>query len=371
VKVLAAEIVRLELDLVRPLGTSGGTHDRRPVVLVRLETDQGAGWGECAALVAPHYSCEYADGAEHVLREWLLPPLLRPDAVFGGTPDALVALGGVRGHPMAVAAVEMALLDAELSSAGRSLASLLGATRRSVRASAAIGVGGPDAVVAGVAVARSEGFNQVKCKVVPGRSLEAVRAARASFPDVALAVDANGAYRRSDPAAWRELRDLDDCGLVAIEQPFPADDLVGHAELQRQLVTPVLLDESITGLGTLDAAIALRACAGISLKAARVGGLLAARRLHDRCVESGLHVFAGGMLEAGLGRACSLAVAALPGVDLGGDLGPSSRYFDPDITAPHVLLGDQLAVPDGPGIGARPRAEALRAAIRTTSLRPG
>jgi O-succinylbenzoate synthase len=371
VRVLAADIVRLELELVRPLGTSGGTHDRRPVVLVHLETDRGAGWGECEALLAPHYSCEYADGAEHVLREWLVPLLLRPDAVFDGTEDALSALDGVRGHPMALAAVEMALLDAELASDGRSLASFLGATRRSVTAGAVVGLDEPAEVVETVASAVSAGFNQVKCKIVPGRCLEVVRAVRSAFPDVALSVDANGAYRSGDPAARHELRGLDVLGLVAIEQPFAADDLVGHAELQSQLATPVLLDESITGLGALDAAIALRACAGISLKAARVGGALAARRLHDRCVESGLHVFAGGMLEAGLGRACSLAVAALPGVDLGGDLGPSSRYFDPDITSPHVLVGGEIEVPAAPGIGVRLRADVLGAAVRTTSLRCG
>ncbi|MHB1781124.1 MAG: o-succinylbenzoate synthase [Acidimicrobiales bacterium] len=370
-KVHAVEIVRLELELVCPLGTSAGTHDRRPLVLVHLATDVGEGWGECEALAGPHYSDEFADGAEQVLLAWLAPLLLEGEPRIETAEDALELLAAVRGHAMAKAALEMALLDAELRAAGSSLASRLGATRTTVVAGAAVGIGSPDAVVADVAAVVEAGFTQVKCKIAPGVAVEQVRAVRSSFPRLAVSVDANGSYRADAGADLDELAVLDELELAAIEQPFAPDDLVGHAGLVRSIGTPVLLDESVTGPGALESALALGACSGISLKSARVGGVLAARRLHDRCVDEGLHLASGGMLEAGLGRACSLAVAALPGMDLGGDLGPSNRYFLPDVTAEHVLVSGVLAVPSGPGIGAQPRASVLGAAVRTTTLRAG
>ena len=92
------------------------------------------------------------------------------------------------------------------------------------------------------------------------------------------------------------------------------------------------------------------------------GGLLAAARLAGRARQLGWSCALGGMLETGLGRAASLAVAALPAFDLPGDLGGSDRYFAGDLTEPHVVVGGELAVPPGPGVGRRPLAAALAAA---------
>jgi O-succinylbenzoate synthase len=368
--VLAVELRRLDLELVRSLSTSGGTHARRPVLIVRAETDVGTGWGECEALEAPTYTEEYADGAEQVLVEFLVPLLLGAGRSFGGAADALRALAPVRGNRMAKAALEMALLDAELRAVGESLARRLGATRRSVVAGATVGTGAPGTVVADVAEAVAAGFTSVKCKIAPGLDIAPLRAVRASFPDLGLSVDANGAYRFDVEEDRSALEALDALDLAAIEQPLAPEDLAGHAQLTARLRAPVLLDESIDSPASLEAALAMRACDGISVKAARLGGALTALTVHDRCVAAGVRLAAGGMLETGLGRAVSLAVAALPGFDLPGDLGPSERYFSPDVTAAHLIDDGALAVPDGPGIGVEPITAVLEAAtVRTRTLR--
>ena len=105
---------------------------------------------------------------------------------------------------------------------------------------------------------------------------------------------------------------LDDVGLACLEQPLAPDDLLGHARLAARLDTPICLDEPLTSLGAIEAAIALGACEVVCLKPARVGGWIAARAVHDRCAELGVPVWVGGMLETGVGRAANLAVAALP-----------------------------------------------------------
>lgn len=364
-QLLAVELRRCELQLVHRLASSRSDHAARPVLLVRVETDIGHGWGECAALASPTYTEEYADGAEKLLAEVLAPMLLSVRDPFGGAADARQRLDAVRGNHMAKAALEMALLDAELRAAGRSLANFLGATETHVRAGATVGVGEPDEVLEAVAEAVAAGFTRVKCKIGPGRDVVQLRTVRDAFSRLDLAADANGSYRLDDPEDNVALHQIDELGLVALEQPLSAGDLVGHAALASWLATPLVLDESITDIGTLEAAIALRSCDAVSVKAGRLGGLAAAVRVQRRCREAGLALTAGGMFETGIGRAAALALAALPGFDLPGDLGPSDRYFVSDLTAPHVLVDGTIAVPTGPGLGVEP----LLANVDATTVR--
>lgn len=354
----AIEVWVLELGLVEPLTSARAEEARRPVVLVRVLTGAGEGWGECVALAAPAYSEEYAEGAVAVLLEHLGPAVLAASAARPGEAPvaALAAMAQVRGHRMAKAAIEMAVLDAQLCTEGRSLAAFLGAGAASVVAGATIGLAGDVAEsLASAERAVGAGYRRLKCKLSPGRGLEAVVALRREAPEVAVAVDANGSFRLENPDDRAALAALDGLGLVAIEQPLDPDDLAGHARLAAELDTPVLLDESIRSPGALEAAAALSACDGVCVKPGPLGGVVAARAVHDRAVDLGLSLAMGGMLETGLARAASLAVAALPGFDLPGDLGASDRYFAPDLTEPHVLTpSGELAVPAGPGVGRRP-----------------
>lgn len=338
----------MTLPLVEPFVTARGAERARHLVVVRVLGD-GEGWGECSALAAPTYTEEWADGAALVLRDELAPRLLE-----GG----LAALGAVVGHPMAKASLEMAVLDAELRAAGRSLAQHLGATRARVPSGIALGLGASlDDLDAAVAA----GYQRVKLKVAPGHE-GAVRAARSAHPELPLQVDANGAYA-GDPSG---LTAIDDLGLLLIEQPLATDDLLGHAELARTLRTPLCLDESITSVRSLDLALAVGACRSVNLKPGRVGGFVAARAVHDRCSGAGIDLWCGGMLESGLGRAANVALAALPGFTLPGDLSPSSRWYEEDLTDPVEMVDGHLDVPVLPGIGRTPLDDVLRR--RTTGV---
>jgi O-succinylbenzoate synthase len=185
-----------------------------------------------------------------------------------------------------------------------------------------------------------------------------VRAVRERFGDaLLLQVDANGSYTLADAP---RLAALDPFGLLLVEQPLADDDLRGHAELARRIRTPVCLDEPIVSARVAAHAIAMGACAVVNVKAGRVGGYLEARRVHDVCVAAGVPVWCGGMLETGLGKAANVALAALPGFTLPGDLYASGRWFEADVTAPFVLDGDgRLAVPAGPGLGVTPLPHVL------------
>jgi o-succinylbenzoate synthase len=356
VKLTGVELRRVAMPLVAPFRTSFGVETVRDVLLLRAVTPDGEGWGECVAAAEPRYSSEYADGAADVLRRFLLPLVAALPEV---RPETLAAeLAAFKGHRMAKAALELALLDAELRARGLPLARHLGATRDRVPAGVSVGIMGslPELLDA-VAGYLDAGYLRVKLKIEPGWDVEPVRAVRERFGDgLALQVDANAAYRLADA---RHLAGLDPFDLLLLEQPLGEDDLLGHARLQRQLRTPICLDESITSAKVAADAIQLGACQIVNVKAGRVGGYLEARAVHDLCRAQGVPVWCGGMLETGVGRAANVALAALPGFTLPGDTSASDRYYRQDLTAPFVLDGGHLAVPAGPGLGVEPLPQAL------------
>jgi O-succinylbenzoate synthase len=210
----------------------------------------------------------------------------------------------------------------------------------------------------------AEGYLRIKLKIEPGWDEAPVRAVRERFgDDVLLQVDANTAYTLADA---RQLAKLDPFDLLLIEQPLAEDDIRGHAALARLLRTPMCLDESITSARAAADAIALGAAAIVNIKPGRVGGYLEARRVHDVCAAHGVPVWAGGMLETGLGRAANVALAALPNFTLPGDTSASGRYYARDITRPFVLEDGHVRVPTGPGLGVDPDPDALADATTAT-----
>jgi len=351
----SVELRRIHLSLVAPFETSFGVQTERDVLLLKAITSVGEGWGECVAGEEPTYSSEYVDGAQHVLIHHLLPRLLeQPDV-----PAEVVAtvLRPVHGHQMAKAAIEMAILDAQLRASGESFARYFGAVRSAVDCGVSVGIQPsiPE-LLKTVGGYLDQGYRRIKLKIKPGWDVEPVRAVRERFGDVPLQVDANTAYTLADAAA---LAQLDPFDLLLIEQPLPEEQVLAHAELARLVRTPICLDESITSAQAAEDAIQLGACRVINIKPGRVGGYMEARRIHDLCAGHGVPVWMGGMLETGIGRAGNVAMAAMPNFTLAGDTSASDRYYHRDITAPFVLTEGRLEVPTGPGLGVEVDVEFL------------
>ena len=375
-KITGVELRTIRMPLKSPFETSFGVESERVAVLIRVVgkvADSGRpgggrheqnlehhahevqGWGECVAMKLPLYSSEYADGAAEVLRRFLIPTLLAESAAGREVTAELVdpLLESIVGHRMAKAALEMAVLDAQLHGSGQSLAGYFGARRQTVPSGVSVGIQPSiHALLDVVGDYIAEGYVRIKLKIKPGWDVAPVEAVRDRFGEqLLLQVDANAAYTLADA---RVLRRLDAFDLLLIEQPLPEDDIRQHAELARLITTPICLDESVVSVRAAADAIALGACQVINIKAGRVGGYLNARRIHDLCQANGIAVWCGGMVETGLGRAANAALAALPGFTLPGDISASDRFYDEDITEPFVLEDGQIEVPTGPGIGVQP-----------------
>jgi o-succinylbenzoate synthase len=344
----AVELRRIRMPLVAPFETSFGVQEERDILLVKALTSEGEGWGECVAGEEPTYSPEYVEGAQHVLTHHLLPRLFGRELAAD---DVFALLRPVHGHQMAKAAIEMAILDAELRARGESFARRFGAVREAVDCGVSVGIHAsiPE-LLETVGDYLEQGYRRIKLKIKPGWDVEPVRAVRERFGEVPLQVDANTAYSESD---GRHLAELDRFHLLLIEQPLPEEQVRAHARLAKVVRTPICLDESIHSLQAAVDAIELGACAIINIKPGRVGGYLEAMRIHDLCAQRAIPVWMGGMLETGIGRAANVAMAAMPNFTLPGDTSASDRYYHHDITEPFVLHEGRLRVPTGPGLGVR------------------
>ncbi len=343
------ELRRIALDLVTPFRTSFGVEVHRDILLLHVTTDVGEGWGECVAMKEPAYSSEFVDGAALVITDHFWPVVSAVDDLAAA--DVAHVLDRFSGHPMAKAALESAVLDAELRAAGSNLHTYFGGDRDRIPSGVSVGIfDSLDELLAQVQGYVDDGYARIKLKIEPGWDLEPVRLVRELIgPEMGLQVDANTAYGRSD---IEHLCKLDQFDLLLIEQPMAEEDVLGHARLAEASSTPVCLDESIVSLQTAADAIELGAAEIINIKPGRVGGYLEARRIHDLCVDRGVPVWCGGMVETGIGRAANAALAALPGFTLPGDISAASRFYRRDIVLEPITVDDgHVAVPTAPGMG--------------------
>jgi O-succinylbenzoate synthase len=362
----------IRLELREPFRISSGLMTDRRIALLQFFDATGARtWSECVAFQLPNYTSETIETAWLAIREWLAPRILGRE--FAGPEEVHAVLEkNIRGHNMAKAAVEMGCWGLTAVLRDVPLSTLLGGTRDRVPTGISLGIQPqPAMLVERAQAALDAGYRKIKVKIQPGQDVEYVRAVRTALGNgVHMMADANSAYTLRD---IDHLVELDDFGLIMLEQPLGDDDLVRHAALQRRMTTPICLDESITSVDRAQDMIALKSGRIINIKPGRVGGFTASKAIHDVALEAGMPVWCGGMLESGIGRAYNVALASLPNFSLPGDLSPSARYWARDIVSPEWTMDDEgmVHVPlDRPGLGVtidEDRIEALT--VRREELR--
>ncbi|MBN1315180.1 MAG: o-succinylbenzoate synthase [Anaerolineales bacterium] len=359
-KIEQIELVHISMPLNYTFETSFDRWSQRECILVAASGEGLTGWGECAALARPAYSYETSGTAWHVLAEFIAP------SVLGKAWDSIEALNGmtgwIRGHPMAKSGLQAAAWDLLAQRDGISLAAKLaepytagsnGPIRRSrVPVGVSIGIQPSiDATLEQIGQEIELGYGRVKLKIKPGHDLALARAARDAFPYIPLMIDANSSYTLADADLFRQ---MDDLGLLMIEQPLAHDDIYQHSKLQTLIRTPICLDESIHTPEMAQWAVEIGAARIINIKPGRVGGLLEGRKIHDICRRAGIPVWCGGMIETGVGRTANLAIASLPGFTLPGDISATDHYWEQDIIDEQITLNSEdstITVPDQPGLG--------------------
>jgi O-succinylbenzoate synthase len=348
--ITSVELREIRLPLIHFFETSFGRTTERRILLVRVRDADGAtGWGECTAGEGPFYCDEWTETAWPTIKTFLAPMVVGKK--IDAAADTWGLMKAVRGHRMAKAAIETACWDLEAKKLGRPLWKHLGGERAEISCGVSIGIQEtPKALIEKIEKELAAGYQRIKIKIKPGWDLNIVTQVRARFPDIRLMADANSAYTLADVPLFKQ---LDQYGLMMVEQPLAHDDIFDHAKLQQQIATPVCLDESIHSSEDARHAIQLAAAQIVNLKLGRVGGHAEAKQVEQVCRENNIPVWCGGMLESGVGRAHNIAIATLAGFTLPGDVSASSRYWHEDIIDPEVTVSPvgTIAAPDGPGIG--------------------
>ncbi len=341
------DFITVRLPFVHAFGTSVQTWTHKEALLLRVASGSEVAWGECVADPDPYYAYETTQTARHIIKDFLLP-VVEQSRTLG---DLLAAFRHVRGHGMAKATVENALIVLMAQRHGVALHTLLGYPARKIMSGISIGLREtPDELLDAVRAAVQKRYHRVKMKIKKGKDVEWVARVRDRFADVRLMVDANGDYTLDDTD---HLKKLDAFDLMMIEQPLSYSDIVQHATLQKQMRTPLCLDESILTVDDARAAIDLGACRILNIKQGRVGGLLESMRMAALAAERGIEVWSGGMDETGIGRTLNIHLQTAPGFTLPGDTSETSNYFHEDIADPAVVLDENgfIAIPTGPGLG--------------------
>jgi len=327
-KIDSVEMYGVRLPLVKPFETSFSVQTHREALLLKITSDGVSGWGECVTAPDPYYCYETNSTSSHIIKGFLIPILMTLKNFSIET--VLEKFDPIRGHNMAKAAVENALLDLLARQYGIPLFQLIGGEDQKIMSGISIGIKDHmDDLFESIQGASDKKYHRIKIKIKKGKDVEVLKAVRKTFPFIRLMADANADYALED---IHLLKELDAFDLMMIEQPLNYDDIYFHSFLQKQIDTPVCLDESIKNLNDAKTAVA-----------------------------NHIDVWSGGMLETGIGRAFNIHLQTLPGFVLPGDTSETARYFTQDIVDKPVVLEPDgfIKIPEGAGTGVRVLSERL------------
>lgn len=347
-RIESVETIRVSIPLHRPFVTAVRRTDHVESVLVQVrDTDGRCGWGEASH--NPRVTGETSAGVVAVIDAGLR------GAVLGREPLDLTATcraiaDAVHGNASAKAAVDMAVHDLAARQLGVPLRVLLGGTRSTVRTDVTLSVGDAAALGEEAARRRAEGFDVLKIKLDGHDDLPRLRAIRDSAgPGVRLRVDANQAWTPQQAVSLITAMEEEGLPVELVEQPVPAADLDGLARVTRQVVTPILADESVrTAADVIE--IARRGAADlVNLKLAKCGGLGPARAFLSAAGACGLGVVIGSMLESHV--ACGAAAHLAAVCDHVPDLDPPYLLRRSPVVGGMRTEGPSIILPDAPGSG--------------------
>lgn len=343
--------------------SSHGQPPTRDTILVRITAEDGhVGWGQC---VPSHtWSYETLETVSSTIEKYLGPELIGQSLLDLDTitqaMNRVIAPSFSTGQPICKAGIDLALIDLAGRRLGRSVAELWGRTGRShVTLSWTIDVRSLDEAAGSICEAQRRGYRHFNVKIGSDSrfDISLCREIRRLAPAASVWVDANGGYDLETALAVAP--QLAELGISALEQPLPANHLIGYQQLRRQRAIPILMDEGIVSLGDLQAFHQLGLLDGVAMKVSRCGGLTEARRIVEYMQRHGLLFFASGLTDPDVSLAASLLLFGIYGLERPAALNGPQFLMGSILQSPLRIEGDQAEVPTGIGLGVNVNVGAL------------
>jgi L-alanine-DL-glutamate epimerase-like enolase superfamily enzyme len=261
--------------------------------------------------------------------------------------DSLIANHTAKG------AFDLALSDLICRRLGVSCHRWLGGYAREHAVTAVLGLGRPEEVRDECRQLRDEhGIKGFKLKA--GHDLDedvaTISGVRRDQPDALIYVDANHQYDQLQALEFgRRVRDL---GVAWVEEPTPADQVLGRQRVAESGLLNVFGDESCTTPGEVGREILSGRAHLVSMKIARTG-YLGSDQIRGFCETVGAPIVMGNQGDSGIGTLTSLAYGAAHRITTRypGEYAWFLRLTDDLLAEPLRIEGGVLCVRDAPGNG--------------------
>lgn len=342
------ELFHIKMPLNFNFKTSKTSINYRETIVVKIEDEfNNKGYGEVVSFNEPFYTNETLAVSKKVLMNEYIPKLINKDMKH---PYDIHKYIGVT-YPMALAGLENALIDLHSKRNRKSIMEFVfnEKTNGQIYAGVVLGDLEISTLIKQIEDYKKEGYTRFKIKIKPQDGFRKLKVIRESYPDIKLLADANKSYSIEQ---IDELKKFDQLNLLCIEEPLNSESLLEYQRLQKELNTPICLDESIQTVQGLKTAIQLEALKVVNIKVGRVGGLYYAKKMIELCRENDIKYWIGSMVESGISKMLHVHLASLKDTFIPGDLSSSNRYFKKDIIKPEIIVKNgKIKVPKGYGLG--------------------
>jgi muconate cycloisomerase len=356
-RITKVEVFPIGMSYAKPYEQATGVTKMARRVVIKLYTDEGVvGLGEASTLL-PNRTGESAQTIAVVIANLFAPLLIGENPL-----DIQKVMQKLRkasmdkyGFLYSKTAVDIALHDIAGKVYGVPVAALLGgAVRTTVGVTRSVPLAGPAEVAAAAEKLVSNGYKMITIKagLDPAGDLARVKAVRQAVGDeFPIEVDANGGYRADTAVRW--LSEMEKYNIENVEQPCPWWDLTGMAEVARVLRCTVTADEGVLNPAEAMNFVRAQAADAFTIKIAKCGGFLQAKRIVAIAEAAGLSCNMGSEHPAGVGTAAMAHFwASTP--EVGDSIGygsPLERFEDDIVKEPIEFANGVVHLPRGPGLG--------------------
>lgn len=348
--IVSVDIYKFDIPFKHPLTVALGTFHNAQNILVRVTTDDGLfGLGESSPIWS--ITGETQDTAFYA-GQALAKLVLHKDPL--DITGRMRELEGYLLHNTSIkCAFDMALADWVGKRLGIPLFTLLGGSSRSLVTDITIGIASPGQMAAEAGQWVDRGFSSLKVKLGTTVDQDVSRIAairQAVGPATVLRIDANQGW--DCPTAISALNALAPYTIEYCEQPVASWDQAGLKNVRQASPVPIAADESLFNHHDAFALARQEACDYFNIKLAKSGGLQNALKIDAIAEAAGIRCMIGCMFETRLALTAAAHLAAARPNIVFLDLDSAFYLADDPVSGGLTFEGENIVLPDGPGLGA-------------------